>query len=149
MSIVPTVPAGNPQAHFRIAPNDESARALLPVLIAVPFTVTDAVSQVVRFPIAAGTFVRGALVKFGTAFDAANVDVGDSTDADGFIVNGACTAGIVINSYGTDDVYGTQGVLAEVGGKFYSAAGLLTLTFADAITAGSGTLYVEVFELGV
>ena len=148
MAIDAAVPSGNPQAHFRVTHDDDNARALLPVLLSVPFAVADAVSQVVRFPIPAGSFVRGVIVKFSTAFDAANVDVGDSTVADGYIIDGACGATDVINSFGTDDTYGSQGALAAAGGKFYATAGILTLTFADAITTGAGTLFVEIFELG-
>lgn len=141
MSIEAQVPVGNPQAHFRVTPNDDNARASFRSVISFPFTFEDAVSQVIRFPIPAGVFVRGVLVKFDVAFDAANADVGDSTDADGYLVDAAVTTGVV-NSYGS------AGALAAAGGKYYAAAGLLTITFADAITAGEGTLLVDVLEIG-
>lgn len=148
---------GKPLVHARVTPIADDAQAILPIVREFPFTFADAnASNVVAFPIEPGTLIKSVILKIETSFDAANVDVGDSADADGFIVDGACTAGTLISNAdgrtldaGGVGVY-TMAVLpayTALGGKLYTAANMLKLTFADAVTAGVGKLYVEMISL--
>lgn len=133
--------AGKPLIHHRITPVADDAQALVPFVKEYPFTFADLnVGNAYSVPIEPGTVIEGAFLVIGTAFDAASVDVGDATDPNGFIAAGACTAGFVSS-------VGGAGAYAVLGGKMYSATSMLTVDFADACTAGAGTLYVKMLSL--
>ena len=133
--------AGKPLVHARVTPIADDAQAILPVVKEYPFTFADLnVGNAFSVPIEPGTVIEGAFLVIDTAFDAATVDVGDATDPNGFIADGACTAGFV-SSVGSAAAY------AALGGKLYSATSMLTVDFADACTAGAGTLYVKMLSL--
>ena len=100
--------------------------------IAHEFSYADAdASNIVTLPpLPANARVLGAYLEVLTAFDAASADVALGTDVIG------------------NDVAVTAGFLACATGlpKKYAAVTTPTVTFADAVTAGAGILWVEVIS---
>jgi hypothetical protein len=132
--------SAKPLVHFRVTPVADDAEAILPYVRAFPYKSTDLVGGVFSVPIEPGTIVEGVILKTDVGFDAASVDVGDAADPNGFVAAGACTPGFV-SSLGSAAAY------SAVGGKLYTTTSVLKVTYADAVTAGAGTLYVKMLSL--
>ena len=110
---------------------------------------TSTVNAVVTIP--AMSIVTDVLVKINSAYNgSATIDIGDASDADGFLPNASITEG-------TLGVYG--GTVATRGAylydstnktslrKFYATATDIKATVGGSPTAGSATIYVVYIKL--
>ncbi len=94
-------------------------------------------SDAIAFPIPAGVTVLGVTLKVTTAFDnAADVAVGDSADADGFITAAEVdpTATLFFNSMAGAGAYKT--------GKHYAAADRVIVDFTATPTVGEAEVCI-------
>ena len=90
----------------------------------------DASNKVTLPPLPANARVLGAYLEVGTAFDAASAAVAIGTDV--LAATAAVTAGFVACATGLP--------------KKYATSTAPSVTFADAVTAGAGILWVEVIS---
>jgi hypothetical protein len=105
-----------------------------------------------QIPVDAGKTVLEVRTWVKTAFaGATKVDIGDGTDADGYLIQGQldpAVAGSFHRSfrYASEDVGGVATPNAYAGGKYYSATGRI-IVLLD-ITPTAGELIVEVVYAG-
>ena len=135
---------GRNTAHVTGAGNKDYGHAIKNASVVFKYSDTG-----VNIPIPAGSHVVGVKLVVGTAWvGGTKVEVGDGSDADGFVsaTDGATanlTAGAVIGGTGLYTKGGTDTTAQEF--KLYASADTLDVTITGTYTAGDATLLVSYF----
>ena len=128
-----------PTTHLKVTHAEADSALVLPGWRVFTYDYADLdAANTVEFPIEAGTHVLGVAHKTVVAFDnAADLDIGDSADADGYLTQALLTPTTINNyawSLGNTTVYAA--------GKYYAASNRFILVFTAVPTVGEGELRV-------